>query len=64
MFTESQIEFMKANGIHVNFNHPSSEDYIYIEDAIGTIYTDECILHPTENTKKILMCESILNELA
>lgn len=64
MFSAKQIAFLKSLGLNMNFSNLSDEDYCRIEDTVGDVYTEEAQEHPDETTDKILLCESILDNLS
>ena len=74
IFTNEEISFMKANGLNVDFNIPTDEDLVLIEDKIGWLVSDlieeaESVpnysksLNP-ELEHRIDLCHSILDKQA
>ena len=64
MFTEEQIAFMKGLGIRANFNAPSDDEAVLIEDRVATCLQEHGFDKDYMPTAIGTMCESILDELA
>lgn len=64
-FTKEEIEFMKSLGLNFDFNNLSDDEWVEIEDVVGTKYNDDGFDDQYyNNPNKIgLMCESILDKL-
>lgn len=64
MFTNSQIEYMRALGLNINFNNISDDEWVEIENAVATkleISGFDENYEPTEDGK---MCESIIDVIS
>lgn len=62
MFNSREIQFMKQLGLALDFSSLSDDDLVKIEEAVGDFYTQEAQKTGVA-TKKILLCESILDKL-
>jgi hypothetical protein len=48
----------------MDFNNLSDDDYVEIEDVVGTKMVTECLDHNYNPNDKGLICEKILDKLA
>ena len=64
-FTKEEIEFMKSLGLNFDFNNLSDDEWVELEDVVGTKYNDDGFEDEYYNkpNKIGLMCESILDKL-
>lgn len=63
MFTDSDIIFMKALGINVDFSNPSDDDLVEIEDKVSDKLMKSGFDNDYRITKIGKKCENILDNL-
>jgi hypothetical protein len=64
MFDKEEIELMKEFGLDLDFNNLSDDDYVEIEDVVGTKMVTKCLDQDYNPNSKGLICEKILDKLA
>jgi len=64
VFTEEQISFMKKLGIRANFNAPSDDEAVLIEDRVASCLQEHGFDKDYMPTAIGTMCESILDTFA
>jgi hypothetical protein len=64
MFDDEELELMKEFGLDMDFNNLSDDDYVEIEDVVGTKMVTKCLDHDYNPNAKGLICERILDKLA
>lgn len=63
MFTDSDIIFMKALGINANFDNPSDDDLVEIEDKVSEKLMKFGFDKDYDITRIGKKCEGILDKL-
>lgn len=63
MFTDKQVAYMKSIGLFVNFEHPTDDEWVLIEDKIGDRLTGQELDADYNPTPNGVICESILDLL-
>lgn len=64
MFTDSDVIFMKALGINVNFDNPSDDDLVEIEDKVSEKLMKSGFDKNYVITRIGKKCECILDKLS
>lgn len=63
MFNDKQMEFLKSIGIDIDFEHPSDDDLVMVEDTVAEKLQVSGFDDDYEITEIGKMCESILDLL-
>jgi hypothetical protein len=64
MFTKTQIDFMKNNGINIDFNKKlSDDDYIEIEEKVSHLLQTIGFNEDYEPTQIGITCEEIIDAI-
>lgn len=61
MFSKEQINLMKEIGINANFDNPSDDEWIEIEDKVGDWLCLQCLDEDYYPNEQGIICESILD---
>lgn len=61
IFTEEQIAFMESIGIHANFQAPTDDEILDIEDKVSDHLQTKGFTEDYEPTEEGRLCESILD---
>ena len=62
-FNAEELVFIKSLGIDVDFSNLSDDDCINIEFSVGDVLTMEAEANPDRWTKKMRLCEDIIDKL-
>ncbi len=63
IFTEKEIELMKSIGLNCNFDNPSDDDWLDIEEQVGDALVLKYLDEKYEPTPEGWICEGIIDKI-